>query len=85
MSSQVENFTPREIFYVLRDRDPKILLSNDDYTSHVRSLVMTKMGKSEGELSVVQYSDLVKDSRSFVSNIRKKWKAAKNKKNKKRR
>ena len=40
MLSQVETLTPRAIYCELRDRDPKILPSSDDYVSHVKAVVL---------------------------------------------
>ena len=68
MSSQIQNLTPREIFGELRERDPRIWPSHDEYVSYVKAIVLSRMQANEDQLSVVQCADLLKSVRSFVSN-----------------
>ena len=77
MSSQIQNLTPRVIFKEIRDRDPSVWPSNDDYATYVRAIVLAKMQVREDELTLLQCNDLLKDSRKFVCNIRQKWRVAK--------
>ena len=64
--SQIGMITNRKIFESLKESDPVIYPSNEQYGYHVRNIVLKEMKIEEDHLSSSQYLGLRTDVNNFV-------------------